>query len=91
MLENDFSYLQTLLVTGGYIGDNWISAASLPSPGSRLSGVTLGDSLFVFGKIYNFTLHLTRGLISQEDITMKDHGFSLTTFRQATPGDLQEL
>ena len=26
MLENDYSYLQTLLVTGGYDGDNYLSS-----------------------------------------------------------------
>ena len=65
MLENDYSYFQTLLVTGGVDGDNnlssteiltlnsgdWRSAASLTSP-RRLSGATLGNSVFVFGKIY---------------------------------------
>ena len=32
--------------------ENWISAASLPSPRLDLRGGTLGNSVFVFGKIY---------------------------------------
>ena len=73
MLENVYSYFKTLLVTGGYDNedyfssteiftldtDRWVSAASLPSPRDGLSGATLGNSVFVFGKIYSFTLHLT--------------------------------
>ena len=74
MLENDDSYFQTLLVTGGVDGDgnqlssteiftlgtgDWRAAASLPSPRDGLSGATIGNNVFVFGKIYNFTLHLT--------------------------------
>ena len=69
------SYLQTLLVTGGKDdGDQilssteiltldtdleWISAASLPSRIYGLSAATLENTVFVFGKIYNFALHLS--------------------------------
>ena len=73
MVENDCSYFQTLLVTGGYAGDylssteiftldtdNWRSAASLPSPRLWISAATLGNSLFVFGKIYYLALHNLR-------------------------------
>ena len=73
ILEYDYPYFKILLVTGGY-GENyqlssteiftldtkdWRYAASLPSPRDGLSGATLGNSVFVFGKIYNFTLHIT--------------------------------
>ena len=69
---NVYSYFQTLLVTGGRGGPylstteiftlnsgDWMVAASLPSPRAELSGATIGNTVFVFGKIYNFTLHLT--------------------------------
>ena len=65
MLKYDYSYLQTLLVTGGYGGGylsstetfslgsyNWVSSSpsgNLPSPRSGLSGVTIGYSVFVAG------------------------------------------
>ena len=74
-VEYDYSYFQTLLVTGGYDGygyyylssteiftldmKDWISAGSLPSPRDRLSGATVRNSVYVFGKIYNLALHLS--------------------------------
>ena len=73
MLENDYSYFQTLLITGGSAGGNslssteifnpdmkdWRYAASLPSPRNGLLGAKIGNTVFVFGKIYDFILHLT--------------------------------
>ena len=38
--------------------NDWISAGSLPSPRGYLSGATLGNTVFVFGKIYNVTFNL---------------------------------
>ena len=93
-----------MLVTGGYDGgmstetytldtDQWSPARALPSPRDYLSGATIGNTVFVFGRIYKVTLHLTRELFLQEDVMMtviitSTKKFSTTT-RRMRLGDLQ--
>ena len=57
-MNDNGNYLSS---TENFIHDknDWRYAASLPSPRDGLSGATIGNTVFVFGKIYNFTLHLT--------------------------------
>ena len=73
--------------------NQWSPAGALPSPREGLSGATIGNTVFVFGRIYKVTLHLTRELFLQEDVMMtviitSTKKFSTTT-RRMRLGDLQ--